>query len=154
MPTIYFNKNHFPTPDFKRKIRLNEIDEKLYAVEKEKEVLKIYHDLISKHQIQIKQSTSDGYLDKWYLKPVREELNSVLEQLHTVKNVEIKKVIQVILSRTARSCRATSHSDLGTLKKPVTTPYYCSKHAKICKPIFSIWSLWNRYLSRHYKSNY
>ena len=141
----YFNKNHFPKPDFQEKIRSNEIDEKLYTTEKEKEVLEIFNDLISKHQIQIKQSTSDGYLDIWYLKPIREELNSVLEQLQTVKNVEIKRVIQVILSRTARSCRATSHSDLATLKKPVTTPYYCSKHAKICKPLFSIWSWWNRY---------
>jgi uncharacterized protein YbgA (DUF1722 family) len=44
-----------------------------------------------------------------------------------------------------RSCRATTHSDLATLKDPITTPYYCSKHKKICKPLFSIKNWWNIY---------
>ena len=56
-----------------------------------------------------------------------------------------KRVIQIILSRTIRSCRATTHSDLGTLLEPVSTTYYCSKHGKICKPLFSILSWWVRY---------
>ena len=51
----------------------------------------------------------------------------------------------VILSRTMRSCRATTHADLATLKEPVTSTYYCSKHGKICKPLFSILSWWVRY---------
>jgi len=49
------------------------------------------------------------------------------------------------LSRTVRSCRATTHADLATLKEPVTTTYYCKKHGKICKPLFSILSWWQRY---------
>ena len=48
----------------------------------------------------------------------------------------------IILSRTIRSCRATTHADLATLKEPVTTTYYCKKHGKICKPIFSISGCW------------
>jgi len=48
------------------------------------------------------------------------------------------------LSRTARSCRATTHSDLATLKEPVYTTYYCKKHRKICKPVFTI-SKWLQY---------
>jgi len=51
----------------------------------------------------------------------------------------------VILSRTIRSCRATTHSDLATLKEPQITTYYCWKHKKICKPIFSIKYWFNRY---------
>ena len=54
-------------------------------------------------------------------------------------------MIQVILSRTIRSCRATTHADLGTLIEPVTAVYYCSKHGKMCKPLFSILSWWERY---------
>jgi len=50
-----------------------------------------------------------------------------------------------MLSRTIRSCRATTHSDLGTLKEPVTTTYYCRKHGKICKPLFTILTWWERY---------
>ena len=29
--------------------------------------------------------------------------------------------------------------------KPKTTPYYCKKHSKICKPLFSILNWWIRY---------
>jgi len=51
----------------------------------------------------------------------------------------------VILSRTMRSCRATTHSDLATLKEPQVTTYYCWKHKKICKPLFSIKDWFDRY---------
>ena len=51
----------------------------------------------------------------------------------------------VILSRTIRSCRATTHSDLATLKEPQITTYYCWKHKKICKPLFSIKYWFERY---------
>jgi len=53
--------------------------------------------------------------------------------------------LSIVLSRTIRSCRATTHSDLATLFEPQTTTYYCKKHGKICKPLFSINSWWNRY---------
>jgi hypothetical protein len=49
------------------------------------------------------------------------------------------------LSRTIRSCRATTHADLATLLEPVTTTYYCGKHGKICKPLFSIMKWWKTY---------
>ncbi len=62
-----------------------------------------------------------------------------------VKNLNTKKIITIILSRTIRSCRATTHADLATIKEPVTTTYYCGKHGKICKPLFSIFSWWQRY---------
>ena len=55
------------------------------------------------------------------------------------------RIISLILSRTIRSCRATTHSDLATLIEPVITTYYCTKHGKICKPIFSIIKWWNTY---------
>jgi hypothetical protein len=53
--------------------------------------------------------------------------------------------LTVILSRTIRSCRATTHADLATLVEPITTTYYCDKHGKICKPLFTIVSWWERY---------
>lgn len=37
------------------------------------------------------------------------------------------------------------HADLATLVEPVTTTYYCAKHGKICKPLFTIVSWWERY---------
>ena len=51
----------------------------------------------------------------------------------------------IVLSRAIRSCRATTHSDLATLKEPQFVAYYCFKHKKICKPLFSIKYWFTRY---------
>ena len=140
-----FNSKHFPSPEYKRKVRNGIIKEKKYAIEKEKEFLKIYHTLVEKYQIKIKQDKNDTFLDNWFLNPVKEEINFLFEDLKTINNEDIKKVLAIILSRTVRSCRATTHADLATLKETVTTTYYCKKHGKICKPIFSIMGWWKRY---------
>jgi hypothetical protein len=72
-------------------------------------------------------------------------MDIVLQHVKRVADDDLKRVICVILSRTIRSCRATTHSDLGTLKEPVSTTYYCPKHGKVCKPLFSIFTWWERY---------
>ncbi len=76
---------------------------------------------------------------------VRDEIDFVFNEIKSIKNQATQKVLALILSRTIRSCRATTHADLGTLKEPVITTYYCKKHGKICKPLFSILSWWQRY---------
>ena len=140
-----FNKRYFPSPDYKRKIRQGLINEKEYAKEKENYFLSIYWDLVKKYNIQVKQKSNETFLDKWFLMPVREEIDFIFEKIKQIENKRIKKTLAIILSRTARSCRATTHADLATLKEPVTTTYYCKKHGKICKPIFSIMGWWRRY---------
>ena len=140
-----FNKTNFPTPDFKKKIRAREIDEKTYSYEKEKEFMPTYNKLLRKHRIQVQQTETNCYMDKWFLKPVRDEIEFLLERVKEVENEQVKKVLKIVLSRTVRSCRATTHSDLATLKDPVIKPYYCKKHGKICKPLFSVQSWWKRY---------
>jgi DNA modification methylase len=140
-----FNAKYFPSPEYKRKVAKGEINEYKHANEKEKEFLAIYNALIEKYQIKIKQDKNDTFLDKWFLSPVREEIDFLFNELKAIENKNIKKVLAVILSRTVRSCRATTHADLATLKEPVTTTYYCKKHGKICKPIFSITGWWQTY---------
>jgi len=140
-----FNKLYFSSPEFKIKVRKKQIDEKIYAAEKEKEFRPIFEKLVEKYNLKIKQYKSDSFLEKWYLQPVKDEIDFVFEQLKQIKNPTTKKIITVILSRTIRSCRATTHADLATLKDPVTETYYCAKHGKICKPLFSILSWWERY---------
>ena len=54
-------------------------------------------------------------------------------------------MIQIILSRTVRTCRATTHADLATLIEPVHSTYYCAKHGKVCKPLFTMLNWWKRY---------
>ncbi len=140
-----YNKKYFPSPEFKIKVRQKEIDEKKYTIEKEKEFLQIYNDLTKKYNLKIKNNNSDNFIEKWYLEPVKNEIDFTFALLKKVKNVKTKKIITIILSRTIRSCRATTHADLATLKEPMTHTYYCRKHGKICKPLFSILSWWERY---------
>ena len=140
-----FNSKFFPSPEFKYKVRQKEINEKSYGKQKSDEFLKIYTKLIDNYKILLKQKKNDSFLDKWFLQVVRDEIDFVFQQIKLIKNIEIKKILALVLSRTIRSCRATTHADLATLKEPVTTTYYCKKHGKICKPLFSILSWWQRY---------
>lgn len=142
---IEFNNKFFPTPDYKYMLRKGEIDEEQYSEEKEKEILDIYEKQIKQYKIQLKQPQSGTFIDKWYLQHIRQEIEFVFNEIKQIKNPDTRKIISIILSRTMRSCRATTHSDLATLKEPVTAPYYCSKHGKICKPLFSILKWWETY---------
>ena len=140
-----FNAKYFPTPDYRYKVRQKLINEKTYSKEKESEFLPIYQKLVAKYNIELKQEKNETFLDQWFVKVVRDEIDFVFEEIKKVKSVSTKRILMIILSRTVRSCRATTHSDLGTLLKPQLTTYYCRKHGKICKPLFSIDSWWNRY---------
>lgn len=140
-----FNNKNFPSPEFKRRVYKREIDENKYATEKEKEFLIIYKKLISKYKIELVQKYDKTFLDKWYIKNIRKEIDFAFDQIKKVKDEKNKRVLAVILSRTIRSCRATTHSDLATLKEPQITTYYCWKHKKICKPLFSIKYWFSRY---------
>lgn len=140
-----FNNKFFPAPEFRYKVNRGLINEYKYGAEKEKEFLPIFLKLVRVYKIDIEQAKAGSFLDKWYLQHVRTEIDFVANLIKQIKNHGIKNLITVILSRTVRSCRATTHSDLATLKEPVTQTYYCSKHGKICKPLFSIFNWWERY---------
>lgn len=140
-----FNNKYFPSPDYKIKVAKGMINEYEYSREKEKEFLSIYNDLIQKFKIKIKQERNNTFLDKWFLYPVREEIDFLSREIKSIEEKDVKNVLAIILSRTVRSCRATTHADLATLKEPITNIYYCKKHGKICKPIFSIIKWWKFY---------
>ena len=140
-----FNNEFFPVPEYKHKLWNNEINEKDYGAQKEKQFLPIYKRLVKKYGILLCQEKNDTFLDKWYSQHIRNEIDFVFERIKEIKNVFTKKIVSIILSRTIRSCRATTHADLATLLEPVTTTYYCSKHGKICKPLFSITKWWKSY---------
>ncbi|MBI4127887.1 MAG: site-specific DNA-methyltransferase, partial [Parcubacteria group bacterium] len=140
-----FNNKYFPSPEFKYKVQNTQIDESKYAAGKEKEFLIVYSDLVEKYGIELNHFSAKNFLDKWYIKNVRKEIDFAFEQIRKIKDIKDKKILAVILSRTIRSCRATTHSDLATLKEPQITTYYCWKHKKICKPLFSIKAWFDRY---------
>ena len=140
-----YNNQYFPVPEYKYKIRQKQINEEKYGKEKERDFLKIYLSLIQKYKVQLKNEKQTNFLDKWYIPHIRKEIEVVFNAIKDVEDTNNKKILSVILSRTIRSCRATTHADLATLKEPVITTYYCSKHGKICKPLFSILKWWLTY---------
>ncbi len=140
-----FNIKYFPVPDYKYKLRQGLINEDKYGLEKENEFNPIFRKLVKEYGIKLNQEESNTFLDKWYSHNIKDELYSVFDEIKKIKNIDTKKIISIILSRTIRSCRATTHADLATLMEPITSTYYCSKHGKICKPLFSILKWWLTY---------
>lgn len=140
-----FNNIYFPSPDFKRKVRKGEINQYTYAQSKLQEFLDKFHRLTEKYNISTNVDEEGTFLEKWYLPSTRDDLIFLRDEILKVSNQDIRKILFIILGRTARSCRATTHSDLATLIKPITTPYYCRKHNKICAPLFSAYKWWNYY---------
>lgn len=140
-----FNNNFFPVPEYKYRLQQKKIDEKEYGVEKEKEFLPIYQNLVHKYGIKLSNDKIDSFLDKWYFPNVKDEIHCVFDEIKKIQNPNNKKIISIILSRTIRSCRATTHADLATLLEPISATYYCHKHGKMCKPLFSILKWWETY---------
>jgi DNA modification methylase len=140
-----FNNKYFPVPDYKYKVRRGEINEDKYGIEIEKEFLPTYNKLVKEYNIKLHQDKSETFLDRWFSQHIREEIEFVFNQIKKINNTDTKKIVSIILSRTMRSCRATTHADLATLKEPITSTYYCAKHGKVCKPLFSILKWWETY---------
>lgn len=140
-----FNNAYFPSPGFKRQLQQKKIDERTYALKKEEEFLLIYTGLVKKYGIALNNFSAKNFLDKWYISNIRQEIEMIFSLIKQIKDVKSKKILAIILSRAIRSCRATTHSDLATLKEPQITTYYCWKHKKICKPLFSTMKWFDRY---------
>ena len=140
-----FNNKYFPVPEYKYKVKRNLINEDEYGAEKEKEFLSIFNNLVQQYNIKLRQDKTNSFLDKWYSQHIRDEIQFVFNEIKKIKDANTKKIICIILSRTIRSCRATTHADLATLLEPITAAYYCAKHGKVCKPLFSILKWWETY---------
>lgn len=132
------NKKYFPIPQYKHDIFSGKIKEDKYSSEKLRNFLLENQNLVETVIKSKTRSSKIGFLSKWYSPRIRDELFFYKEYIDKVRDNKIKTIMQIVLSRTARSCRATTHSDLATLKEPQYLPYYCQKHRKICFPINSI----------------
>ena len=141
-----FNTAHFPSPRFRHRVRNGEVDEERYGSDKANEFMPIYYALLRKHGVNNRIASEDGgFMGAWFLSPVHHEIKSAKRFIDGYSDAELRDALRLTLSRAMRSARATTHYDLATLVKPVTETYYCGKHGKICKPLFSMLGWWRRY---------
>ncbi len=71
------------------------------------------------------------YLGSWFAPAA---LESLLAYRALIPEYTYQDVLRLILSRSARSARLTTHYDLDFPKKPQTEPYRCYKHGRTCRP--------------------
>jgi DNA modification methylase len=88
------------------------------------------------------EDTDNEYLLKWFAPQSRREL---LTYRSLILNYRYQELLKVILSRSARSARLTTHFDLDFPKQPQTEPYYCYKHSRICRPVQEAFKFLKRY---------
>ena len=134
-----FNLKYFPRlSNYETNNEIDKITPE-YTESKLAEFIPKYKRILKKYGIAEQQSQSSAsFLEKWYCQNIRNEIlycNSLIDE---ITDEHIKNTLQVILSRTMRSSRATAHYDLATLKEPQYSVYYCWKHKKLCKPVFSM----------------
>ena len=84
------------------------------------------------------------YLQRWFAQQALHELLTY-RNLITTEGYEYETLLKVILSRSARSARLTTHFDLDFPKKPQTEPYWCYKHSRICHPTTEAFKFIKRY---------
>jgi DNA modification methylase len=75
------------------------------------------------------------WLLRWYSERALGELLRYREIASERLDDPAWDVAKVILSRTARSARLTSHFDLDFPSTPVREPYFCHKHKRTCRPV-------------------
>ena len=111
-----------------------------------KAFLPVFYGLLERHQVSNRLVQDSAlFQDSWYMPSVRGEIADAIAVIFSLPDTALRDVLVMVLSRTVRSVRATRHSEVASLKHPVAEPYYCRKHRKVCKPLFSMLRMWERY---------
>jgi tRNA G10 N-methylase Trm11 len=76
--------------------------------------------------------TDNEYVSQWFAPVAASEL---LYFRSLVDDYENADVLRVVLARSARSARRTTHFDLEFPKQPQLAPYWCYKHKRECRPV-------------------
>jgi hypothetical protein len=94
-------------------------------------------------KVALEQARQDGpakavlatdWLREWYAPRALGELLAYRKAAATLEE-PIAQVARIILSRSARSARLTTHFDLDFPRAPIHAPYFCHKHKRMCRPV-------------------
>ncbi|MGD0716278.1 MAG: DNA methyltransferase [Gaiellaceae bacterium] len=84
------------------------------------------------------------WLRAWYSDRSLGELQAYRSAI-TKLDDPISDVGKVVLSRSARSARLTTHFDLDFPRAPQREPYWCHKHSRTCRPVDEALKFLRRY---------
>ena len=65
---------------------------KVHSQKKKKKFLKVYGRLVKKHDVELKQAQTENFLDKWYCRNVRKEIDFGFERIKEIKIFVIKSI--------------------------------------------------------------
>lgn len=88
--------------------------------------------------------TDNEYLKEWFAPRALRELLTYRYFIEA-GTYDYRDLLKVILSRSARSARLTTHFDLDFPKRPQRKPYWCYKHSRTCSPIKEAFKFLHRY---------
>ena len=96
------------------------------------------------HLADLGQATE--WLRRWY---APQALRQLLAYRAAARELDdpVRDVAQVVMSRSARSARLTTHFDLDFPRQPVSDPYHCHKHKRTCAPVEEAGKFLRRYSS-------
>jgi hypothetical protein len=90
------------------------------------------------------QGRRGKWLAEWFAPQALNELLAYRTAVDKLPEPD-RAVGQVVLSRSARSARRTTHFDLDFPRRPTTGPYYCFKHKRTCRPVETAAQFLSRY---------
>jgi hypothetical protein len=126
-----------------RNVRSEVLDalDKLRQLTRERKQLGLWEERAAELNI---PETDNEYLQKWY---APKALSELLTYRYLIQNegYVYSDLLKIILTRSARSARLTTHYDLDFPKRPQIEPYWCYKHSRTCYPTKEAFKFINRY---------
>ena len=89
-----------------------------------------------------KVNLENEYLSTWF---APQALRELITYRNLIEQYEYQNLLKIVLSRSARSSRLTTHFDLDFPKAPQTKPYWCYKHSRTCVPTMTAFKFLRRY---------
>jgi hypothetical protein len=90
-------------------------------------------------------TSPDSYLNRWFHPRALGELLAFRDIAESFP--QHRELLEIVLSRAARSARRTRHYNLDFPKEPALGPYHCRKHNRECAPVQEAAKFIRRYIA-------